>query len=136
MEIVTTQKYIRMSPKKMRPVAELIKKMPPYKAVETLPFIGKDAAPILAKVLKTALAIAGERGISKETLFIKEIQIGEGPRLKRGTPISRGRWHPILKRMSHIRVVLATRNDQGKKLINNKQKKKMLGKLSNLKNDK
>src|SRR3990170_5358140 len=48
------------------------------------------------------------KNISADLLKFKEIQINEGPRLKRGRPVSRGRWHPHKRRMSHIRVVLQT----------------------------
>lgn len=106
MEIIATQKYLLASPRKIRPVVEVIKKMKPGEALEKLPFVGKKAAESLGKVIKSALASAKQKGISEEELVFKEIQIGEGPRLKRGTAVSRGRWHPIKRRMSHIRVVL------------------------------
>ena len=115
MEITSTQKFIRLSPRKVRPVVALIKKMTPSKAVEILPFVGKRSAMPLAKVIKTAIANAAQRGIGSEDLVFKEIQIGEGPRLKRGQPVSRGRFHPIKKRMSHIRVTLMTIKEVTKK---------------------
>lgn len=106
MEITVTQKYLRLSPSKVRPVIALIKHLSPARAMETLPLIGKKAARPLAKVIKSALAIASQKGISGSDLVFKEIRASEGPRLKRGIPVSRGRWHPIVKRMSHLRVVL------------------------------
>ena len=84
----------------------MIKKMSPVEAVKVLPFIGKGSALPLAKVIKTALANAKQKDVDGADLVFSEIQIGEGPRLKRGIPVSRGQWHPILKRMSHITVVL------------------------------
>ncbi len=111
MEIKVQQKFLLMSPRKIRPVADMVRKLTPEKSVEVLPFVGKRAAEPLLKVIKSALAIAKERGITDGLVF-KEIQIGEGPRLKRGQPVSRGQWHPIKKRMSHIRVVLTTINKQ------------------------
>lgn len=110
MEIIATQKFLLMSPKKIRPVADIVKKLSPIKAIEVLPFIGKKAAEPLAKVIKTAIGNAVQKGYSADDLKFKEIQIGEGPRLKRGRPVSRGRWHPYKRRMSHIRVVLETTN--------------------------
>ena len=100
MEFIHTQKYIRMSPTKIRPVLAMVKKLTPQKAVETLPYLGKRAALPLEKVLKTAIANAKEKGVQEGDLIIKEIQVTEGPRLKRGKPVSRGRWHPFKKRMS------------------------------------
>ncbi len=112
MEIISTQKFVRLSPRKIRPVVVMIKKLTPIRAVEILPFIDKNASEPLRKVIQTAIANAKDRGIADKDLIFKEIRIGEGPRLKRGRAISRGRWHPIKKRMSHIRVVLATKSDK------------------------
>jgi len=86
----------------------VIKKMKPADAVNKLPFVQRRAGAEIAKVIKAAMAAAKMQGIGETDLVIKEIQIGEGPRLKRGIAASRGRWHPLKKRMSHIRVVLAT----------------------------
>lgn len=112
MEIIATQKFLLMSPRKLRVVADLVKKMKPADAVERLPFIHKRAQEPLVKVIKSAIANAKQKGVTEADLIFKEIQIGEGPRLKRGRPISRGQWHPIKRRMSHIRVVLTTINKQ------------------------
>jgi large subunit ribosomal protein L22 len=112
MEIIATQKYLILSPRKIRPVADVVRKMTPLEALERLPFVGKKAAEPLEKVIRQAMANARNRGISETELAFKEIQIGEGPRLKRGRPVSRGQWHPIKKRMSHIRVVLETKTQE------------------------
>ena len=101
-----TQKYLIMSPRKIRPVVAVIKKMKPADAVAKLPFVQRRAGAEIAKVIKAAMAAAKMQGISETDLVIKEIQIGEGPRLKRGIAASRGRWHPLKKRMSHITVVV------------------------------
>lgn len=108
MEIISTQKFVRMSPKKLRVVASLIRKLSLKDILEILPHIEKRAKVPIEKVIKTALSNAKERGISSDNLSIKEIQITDGPRLKRGRPVSRGMWHSLKKRMSHIRVVLQT----------------------------
>jgi large subunit ribosomal protein L22 len=97
-----------MSPRKLRLVVGLIKKMKPAEAIEKLPFASRRAATDLAKVIKSALANAKNQGVSETDLIFKEIQIGEGPRLKRGKAASKGAWHPIKRRMSHIRVILTT----------------------------
>lgn len=115
MEYISTQKFIRMSPKKIRVVVSAIKKMSPDKAVETLPYVNKAAALPLQKTIKSAIANARMQGAKVEELVFKEIQIGEGPRLKRGIAAPRGRYHPILKRMSHIRVTLTTVEKKGAK---------------------
>ena len=128
MDIKAEQKFLLLSPKKIRPVVAMIKKMEPTEAVLRLPFVGKKAAEPLAKVIKQALANAKNKSISEENLIFKEIQIGEGPRLKRGIPVSRGRWHPILKRMSHIRVILTTKEEPKKEIKEKKDKAKKVEK--------
>lgn len=90
----------------------MVRKMKPVEATEKLPFVQKRAAGDLAKVIKSAIANAKAQGVADTDLIFKEIQIGEGPRLKRGRPASRGMWHPFKKRMAHIRVVLTARNVQ------------------------
>ncbi len=107
-DYIATQKYLIMSPRKLRLVVGLIKKMKPAEAVERLPFSSRRAAGDLAKVIKSALANARNQGASDADLVFKEIQISEGPRLKRGKAASKGSWHPFKKRMSHIRVILTT----------------------------
>ena len=101
-----------MSPRKIRLVVAVIKKMKPVEAVDKLPFVQKRAGAELAKVIKNAITSAKNAGVADTDLIFKEIQIGEGPRLKRGKAVSRGMWHPFKRRMSHIRVVLTTRNKQ------------------------
>lgn len=125
MEIKATQKFVRISPKKLRFVADVARKMTPIDATERLSFIGKRAAEPIVRVIKTALANAKVKGIDATDLVFKELQINEGPRLKRGRPVSRGRWHPYKRRMSHIRVVLTTRNEviSDSKLSNDKATK-------------
>jgi large subunit ribosomal protein L22 len=121
-----TQKYLLMSPRKIRLVVGVIKKMKPSEAVEKLPFVQKRAGIELAKVIKSAIAAAKNQGVSETDLVFKEIQIGEGPRLKRGKAVSRGMWHPFKKRMSHIRVILTTVKSQApitKSQTNSKEEK-------------
>jgi len=125
-EFKATQKYLLESPRKLRLVVGIVKKMKPAEAVEKLPFVQKRAAKDLAKVIKAAIASAKAQGVSDMNLVFKEIQIGEGPRLKRGRAASRGMWHPFKKRMAHIRVVLTTLNKQisnSKSQINTNEEK-------------
>ncbi|MBI3443530.1 50S ribosomal protein L22 [Candidatus Woesebacteria bacterium] len=105
-----------MSPKKLRAVVSVVKKLTPRKALDILPFVGKRAAGPLSKVIENAIANARQKGLNEADLVFKEIQIGEGPRLKRGREVSRGRWHPYKRRMSHIRVVLETKTAPSEKV--------------------
>jgi large subunit ribosomal protein L22 len=106
MEVKSVQKFVRTSPRKLRLVADMIRVVSPSQAIEILPHVQKRAAEPLLKVVKSAIANAKQQGYLSDTLIFKEIQINAGPTLKRGMPVSRGRWHPIKKRTSHIRVVL------------------------------
>ncbi len=109
MDITAIQKHIISSPKKLREVTFLIKKFSPQVAVDRLPFTGKRAALELKKVVMTAIANAKQVGLNPDDLMFKEIQINEGPRLKRFRAGSRGRAKPYKKKMSHIRIVLTTK---------------------------
>jgi large subunit ribosomal protein L22 len=109
MLFLAEQKFLLTSPKKIRPIANMAKKLTPAKALEALPFVGNKGAELLKKVIASAVANAKAKGASEETLTFKEILINEGPRLKRGMAGAHGRWKPIKKRMSHIRVVLETK---------------------------
>ena len=121
MEYKTVQKYVLTSPKKLREVSVLIRKMEPREAIDKLPFVGKKASEPLRKVIMTALANAKVQNASEDTLILKEIQITDGPRLKRFRAGARGRAKPYRRKMSHIRVVLATRKPE---ILNPKSEKK------------
>lgn len=108
MLIKAEQKYVRMSPRKLRAVADVVRKFSnPQEAVDVLEVIGKRAAEPIRKTILQAIANAvNNKSLSKESLRIVEIQIGDGPTLKRWRPRARGMAAPILKRTSHIRIVL------------------------------
>lgn len=105
METVHTQKFIHTSPRKLRLVADMVRKMDPNKALEILRFTNKAAALDLAKAIKTALANAKARGA--ENMLFKTLEINEGPRLKRFWAAPKGRTLPYQKKMSHIKIVLS-----------------------------
>ena len=109
MEIKSVQKYLISSPRKLREVASLVRELTPSDAVERLPYLNKRASGPLRKVINTAIANAKQKGVSESDLVFKEIQINEGPRLKRFRAGARGRAKPYKRRMSHIRVVLETK---------------------------
>jgi large subunit ribosomal protein L22 len=111
MQIKATQKFVVMSPRKLRSVASLIKNLKPSEALVKLPYIKKRAVGPLGKVIRTAIANAKQLGFDSENLEFEEIQIGEGPRLKRWRAGARGRAKPYQKRMSHIRVVLTAKKE-------------------------
>ncbi|MBI4059449.1 50S ribosomal protein L22 [Candidatus Giovannonibacteria bacterium] len=101
-------RYLRMSARKVRQVADLIRGQSVKKAGETLKFAAKTSGAPLQKLLKSARADARHNfGLDPETLVVKEIRVDEGPTLKRFMPRAFGRSAPIRKRMSHITLVLA-----------------------------
>lgn len=106
MEVVATQRYIRMSPRKLRLVVDMIRDLTPAEALSILPFVRKRAAGVVVKGIKNAIEQAKHKGFSEDSLRFKEIQVSDGPRLKRYRPVARGRVHTVFKRMSHLRIVL------------------------------
>lgn len=108
MEVKAKAKFIRMSPTKIRLVANLIKKLPAAKALDQLAFSGKRAAGPVVKLIKSALANAEHNfELAKDNLFIKEITVNQGPTLKRWLPRAHGRATPIRKQLSHVNLVLS-----------------------------
>jgi large subunit ribosomal protein L22 len=100
-------KYIHMSPRKVRLVVDLVRNRNVAEALEMLRFLPKAAAKPVEKAIRSAAANAGEvYGLSPEELIVATITADEGPTLKRGQPGPRGRFKPILKRSTHITVVL------------------------------
>jgi len=100
-------KYIRVSPRKARLVAVNVKGLPVEDALNILRFTPKKAAGIIAKVLHSAVANAEQLpGVDVDSLFVKRITINEGPTWKRIKPRAMGRANRILKRTSHITVVV------------------------------
>ncbi|OGD63827.1 50S ribosomal protein L22 [Candidatus Beckwithbacteria bacterium RBG_13_42_9] len=117
MEIRAYQKSLRISPRKMQLVADSVRRLPPQQALTQLRFMGKRGARLLAKVFKQAISNATNNlGLSPATLTIKHIHVEEGPTMKRWQPVSRGRGHEILKRSTHIKLILESKEPRGNKL--------------------
>jgi large subunit ribosomal protein L22 len=125
MLFLSEQKFLLISPKKVRPVANMAKKLSPTKALESLPFVGNKAGIVLRKVVASAVANAKAKGVSEENLSFKEILINEGPRLKRGMAGAHGRWKPFKRRMAHIRVVLESKVEPAAKKEEPKEENKI-----------
>ena len=107
MDITATAKNIRVSPQKVRLVVNQIKKMAPSEAVQILDYLPQKSSPLLKKVISSAIANAKNNyGIAEDVLKFKEIQVGKGPMFKRYRAVARGRAHSILKRTSHVTVVV------------------------------
>ena len=103
------EKYIRISPKKLRPVAELIRKKKVDEAIYILLGTNKKGASVLKNVIESALANAKripEKGFTAENLLISRVNVDGGPFLKRYRAMSMGRAGLIRKRTSHVLVEL------------------------------
>ncbi len=106
-------KWLRMSPRKVRRVVDEIRGKSAADAVTILRFMPYSAAREVEKVLKSAMynrVHAAKNPISEDEagdLKIVEVFADQGPTLKRIQPRARGRWYPILKRSSHITLVLS-----------------------------
>jgi len=108
MEAKAVAKYIRISPQKARLVADVVRGKDIDEALTTLRFMPKKGARILKKVIESAVANADQNeSIDIDTLYLKEIEINGGPMLKRFRPRAMGRASRILKRTSHITVIVA-----------------------------
>jgi large subunit ribosomal protein L22 len=108
MEAKAVGKFIRISPQKARLVADVVRGMAVDKAITTLKFMPKKGAGLLRKVIESALANATQNDqVDVDDLFIKTIYIDGGPSLKRITPRAMGRATGVIKRTSHITVILA-----------------------------
>ena len=133
MEYTHTQKNIRITPRKLREVVFLIKDKNPREILEILPHVKKKAAEKLIKVVKTAIANAEQNGAEGKELVIKEIQVNEGPKLKRFRAGARGRAKPYKKRWSHIRITLEVKEKvkvgKPKKKVSEKKEKKIVRKV-------
>jgi len=115
MFIKAEQKYIRISPRKVRLVVQAIKNLSPREALDYLKFLNKKAAIPLAKTIKQAIANAvNNKELKEDGLAFAEIEVSPGATLKRWRPVSRGKAHSILKRTSHIKVILKIKNQKPK----------------------
>ena len=103
-------KYIRIAPSKVHVVLDLVRGKNYQEAVAILKTTNKAACEPVLKVLNSAAANAEVNlGMNKETLYVAECFADQGPTLKRVQPVSRGRAYRILKRTSHITVILDER---------------------------
>ena len=125
MPIVSKLKYLRIAPRKVRLVADLIRRKKAGQAQTILDFTVKGAAKPLAKLLKTAIADARHNfQLDPSNLYISKITVDEGPKYKRWKARSRGIAAPIQKKTSHITLILSEISSEGKKAKKAKKVKK------------
>src|SRR5690242_18932526 len=128
MEVRSTYKYARISPFKVREVTREIQGLPVSVALDLLAFTPKKAAFLINKTLKSAIANAeNNANLKADELVVKEAVVGEGPTFKRMMTRARGSGSRILKRTSHIRIVLTDEKAEKKQAAGEKSEEKSAG---------
>lgn len=112
MESKATLRYARMSPRKVRRIVNVIKGHKAEMALTILQFMPHRAARVLSKLLKSAMANAGQKEVSTpEDMIIFRVHVNQGPTMKRIMPRAMGRANQIRKRTSHITLILSDEED-------------------------
>ena len=107
---------LRIAPRKMRLVTNLVKNMRVNDAVTQLQFVNKKGAKMLQKLLQSAAANAEHNfSLNRDNMFIKTITCDMGPVMKRSFPRARGSAFMIRRKMSHVNVILEERDVKSKK---------------------
>lgn len=107
MEVAARLKYARISPQKVRLVADQVRGKPVEQALQVLTFSPKKAAAIIKKVLESAIANAEHNeGADIDELKVSTIYIDEGPTMRRWQARAKGRVNHIIKRTSHVTVMV------------------------------
>jgi large subunit ribosomal protein L22 len=107
MEFRAVSKYVRISPRKVHKVIDAVKGQPVESGIQALRFMPQKAARILEKIINSAVANADHNAnVDIDLLVIRNITADQGPTLKRWKARARGRGTRILKRTSHITVIL------------------------------
>lgn len=105
MKVKSVAKNVRISPRKMKPIADLVRGKSVKEASAILKFTPRKGARLLIKVLDSAVANAeNNHGMDVDKLYVSEVYANQAPTMKRFTAGSMGRANPVLKRSSHIGV--------------------------------
>jgi large subunit ribosomal protein L22 len=108
MEVQAKLRFLRASPRKVKLVIDMVRRLPLARALEQLAVLPQAAARPVIKLINSAAANAvNNNKLDKKKLWIKSVVVGQGPRLKRWRPRAMGRATPIHKPTCHIIVVLS-----------------------------
>jgi large subunit ribosomal protein L22 len=125
MQVSSTYRYAKISAFKVREVTRAIQGLPVSAALDLVAFSPKKAAGFISKTLKSAVANAeNNANLRVDGLVVKEATVGEGPTMKRMMPRARGSGSRILKRSSHIRIILTDEIEIKTRDKKKRQKKK------------
>jgi large subunit ribosomal protein L22 len=110
MEVKASLKYARVGAQKARLVADLVRGKDVSDALKILKFSDKKTAVFIKKLIESAVANADVKGtVDSDNLFVKTISVDSGPSLKRFRPRAQGRAYGVMKKTSHINLVLGER---------------------------
>jgi len=114
MEARATARYLRVTPRKVNQVLDLLRGQNVEEALTTLGFSKKHVAKSIEKTVRSAIAnaIQTDSHVDVEDLYVKEALVGPGPIMKRWLPRAQGRATPLFKRTSHVTIVLAARESR------------------------
>ena len=126
MEATATLRYLRITPRKVRVVADLIRGKNVSAALAQLAFVEKRAAEPVAKLLRSAVAnaeVASKNQVDVDQLRVKSLMVDQGPSLRRYMPRAMGRAFKILKKTSHIALTVSDEAAPKKKRVKPAHKK-------------
>jgi large subunit ribosomal protein L22 len=136
MEITAYSKSVRVSTRKIRLVADVIRRQPVAQALKYLSVIEKRGAYPLEKTLRSAIANAvNNNNLPADSLFIKTLDINEATPMKRFHASTRGRIHPYKKRGTHIRFILESKEKPAQAELSKKEESAPLVKALKVKGD-
>lgn len=115
-QVRATNRHARMAPRKIRPLAAALRGLSAQAAEQQLMFLPGKAAETIRKVLASAVANATQNhNVMPDSLRVASVRVDEGLKMRRFQPASRGMAHPIIKRLSHVTVVVEGQEGKGKK---------------------
>jgi len=124
--IYSTSKYVRVAPQKVRLVVAMVRGKNAIYAAEMLQFVNKKAALPVRKTIESAIANAENNyNLDKKELVIVEARVDEAPMFKRGRAVSKGRYHQILKRNSHITIGVSRSEVKEEKAVKKVEEKEV-----------
>ena len=130
MEAKAVEKYIKMSPRKIKYVIDIVKKKSVEQALGLLLVTPKSAAVHVRKAIQSASANATENfkdyKVAEDSLFIKEIFVTQGPTQKRFKPRAKGRADRVLKKSAHITVFVSDGKNGNSEIISKQVKKEAI----------
>jgi large subunit ribosomal protein L22 len=117
MDASANLRYLRITPRKVRVVADLIRGKPVGAALSVLAYVEKRAAGPLQKLLRSAVANADQKSkgqVDVDQLYVKELTVDQGPSMRRFQPRALGRAFKVLKKTSHISITVGEKPSKAK----------------------